>query len=90
MSENPEGAIKIALIEPDARDSARIKELVKTGSVPADILDAMASANPDLAGAEIILLGLQDLGTTPIPLIGLFPSGLGPLGPRAILPVRLQ
>ena len=64
MSENPEGAIKIALIEPDAKDSDRITDLMKMGSVPAEVADAMASANPDLAEAEIILLGLQSLDAT--------------------------
>lgn len=84
MSENPEGAIKIALIEPDAKDSARIKELVKTGSVPADVADALASASPDLDGAEIILLGLQSLGATEKELLTRIHSGF-PKTPLVVL-----
>ena len=64
MNENPEGAIKIALIEPDANDSKRIKEMLTTGTVPSQVTDALLSVSPDLADAEIILLGVQSLGAT--------------------------
>jgi DNA-binding NarL/FixJ family response regulator len=64
VSEMPEGLIKVALVEPVASDAARIKELVATGSIPAEITDALTSERPDLAEAEIIMIGLQALGTT--------------------------
>ncbi|MEQ1919397.1 MAG: hypothetical protein ABL955_09370 [Elusimicrobiota bacterium] len=84
MSENPEGAIKIALIEPDAKDSARIKELVKTGSVPAEVADAMTSASPDLAKAEIILLSLHRLDATGKELLARLHAGF-PETPLVVL-----
>ena len=84
MSENPGSAIKIALIEPEAKDAARIKELVRTGSVPALLVDAMASASPDLRDAEIILLGLQSLDMTGKELLARLHAGF-PETPLVVL-----
>ena len=58
----PEGLVEIALIEPDAGDAARIRDLVLAGSLPSRVADAMAEDQPDLGRAEIILIGLQGLG----------------------------
>ena len=53
--------IRIALIEPDALDAARLKELLLQGSVPTSIADVLRSEKRDFTGAEIILAGLQAL-----------------------------
>ncbi|MDD5303287.1 MAG: hypothetical protein PHS14_09280 [Elusimicrobia bacterium] len=84
MSECPEGSIKIALIEPEASDVARIRELVKTGSIPADVADVMASENPDLESAEIMLIGLHDLGATERELLARLHAGF-PATPLIVL-----
>jgi len=59
VSEWPAGIIRIALIEPEARGVARVKELVKAGGIPAEVADAMSAETPHLESAEIILLGLH-------------------------------
>jgi DNA-binding NarL/FixJ family response regulator len=58
----PGGLIQIALIEPDALDAARLKELVSEGSVRAEVVDALKSETPDLESAGMIMAGLQSLG----------------------------
>ena len=62
MNAEHEGTVKIALIEPEPADAAWIEGLVRLGSIPADVADVMASDHPDLANAEIILMGLESLG----------------------------
>ncbi|MDP3542639.1 MAG: response regulator [Elusimicrobiota bacterium] len=99
MSERPEESIKIALIEPEASDVERIKELVKSGSIHAEIADAMSIETPHLESAQIILLGLQDLGPVEIEALTRLHAGYpkiplivlaGPaLAPRAAEAVRL-
>lgn len=84
MSENPEGAVKIALIEPEAGDAARLKELIAAGSVPAEVADAMADESPHLADAEIILIGLDRLGATEKELLSRLHAGF-PKTPLIVL-----
>jgi DNA-binding NarL/FixJ family response regulator len=55
------GLVSIALIEPNALDAARLKELVLRGSVRAEVADVLSSETRDFAGAEIIMAGLQAL-----------------------------
>lgn len=66
MNAMHEGSIKVALIEPEAGDVAWISELARAGDAPVDITDEIAAANPHIADAEIILLGLQELGEVEI------------------------
>ncbi len=53
--------IRIALIQPEAAEVARIKDLVKAGSLSVDLADVIASERPDLGGAQIILVGVGRL-----------------------------
>lgn len=62
MNTSHDGSVKIALIESEPSDVAWIEGLVLMGSIPADVADVMACERPDLADAEIILIGLQSLG----------------------------
>ena len=80
----PEGLIKVALVEPVASDAARIKELVATGSIPAEITDALACERPDLAEAEIIMVGLQSLDATERELVARLHAGF-PRTPLVVL-----
>lgn len=84
MTEMPEGLIKVALIKPVASDAARIKELVATGSIPAEITDVLACDRPDLAEAEIIMVGLQSLDATERELLGRMRAGF-PRTPLVVL-----
>ena len=62
MNAMHDGSLKIALIEPEAGDVAWISEMVRAGDAPAEVVDAIAAEHPDIADAEIILIGLQQLG----------------------------
>jgi len=62
MNATTEPSIKIVLIEQEAGDVAWIEGLVREGDAPAEVTDAIAAERPDIGAAEIILLGLQDLG----------------------------
>jgi DNA-binding NarL/FixJ family response regulator len=62
MSPRPEGAIKIALIEPEPAHSAFIDELIRRGGVPSERTSA--------SKADIIILGLETLGESEIDFIG--------------------
>ncbi|MBI2386547.1 MAG: response regulator transcription factor [Elusimicrobia bacterium] len=66
MNAMNDGSIKISLIEPVAGDVAWISELARSGDASVDVTDEIAAERPDIAGAEIILLGLQDLGEVEI------------------------
>lgn len=61
MNGKAEDSIKIALIEAAPADVARVLELVRTGTIPAEVSDAMSAERPDLEGAAIIFLGLDTL-----------------------------
>lgn len=62
MNAMNDGSLKIALIEPEAGDVVWISEMVRAGDAPAEVVDAIAAEHPDIADAEIILIGLQQLG----------------------------
>lgn len=93
----PEGSIRIALIEAAPEDVARVRELVRTGGIPAEVADAMAAEHPDLESAAIILLGLDSLeeperdalarlhaGFPGTPIIVLAGPGAAPRGGEAV------
>lgn len=57
----PDEKIRVALIQPEALEVARIKELVKAGSLSVELADVIASERPDLGEAQLILIGLGRL-----------------------------
>ncbi len=64
MNSKHDGSVKVALIEPAASEAAWIASMVHTGSVPSDVADVMTHEHPDMADAEIILIGLESMGAT--------------------------
>lgn len=62
MNAPHEESVKIALIEPEPRHAVWIEELLLLAGVPAEVADVMACERPDIADAEIILIGLESLG----------------------------
>lgn len=60
------GSIKISLIEPRAADVGWISELARAGEAPVSVTDEIASERADIGDAEIILLGLEELGSVEI------------------------
>lgn len=64
MNTRHDGSIKIALVEPAPCEVVWVENLVKTGGLPADVIDEIASEHPDMKDAEIILLGLERLDET--------------------------
>lgn len=62
MSEQPEGLIEIALIEPEPNEAARIAKLVTEGSIPARVTNLMACENPNLDRVDMFLVGFHELG----------------------------
>lgn len=66
MNAMHDGSIRIALIEPEAGDVGWISEMVRAGDAPVNVTDEIAAERPDIADAEIILLGLGDLGEVEI------------------------
>lgn len=61
MTGKPEASIKISLIEPDASEVAWTRKLVESCSLSAELADAMSAEEPDFNGADIIMIGLQNL-----------------------------
>lgn len=66
MNAMNDGSIKVALIEPEPGDAAWISDLVRAGEGPVSVTDEIAAERPDIADAEIILLGLAQLGAVEI------------------------
>lgn len=63
MDAKPDAPLKIALIEPEARDVGWISQMVAACEAPADLVDEIAQERPDLSEARIILIGLERLGS---------------------------
>jgi len=66
MNAMHDGSIRIALIEPEPGDVGWISDLVRAGEAPVNVTDEIAAERPDIADAEIILLGLGQLGEVEI------------------------
>lgn len=66
MNATNAGSIKISLIEPQAGDVGWISELARAGDAPVSVTDEIASERTDIGDAEIILLGLEELGSVEI------------------------
>ena len=58
------GSVRIALIEPAPSEAAWIASMVQMGSIPADLSDVITHEQPNMADAEIILIGLESMGET--------------------------
>lgn len=66
MNATNAGSIKISLIEPQAGDVSWISELARSGDADVNLTDEIASERTDIGDAEIILLGLEELGSVEI------------------------
>ena len=62
MTGKPYKSIKIVLIEPEASDVAWTRKLVESGSVSAELDDAMTADKPEFDAADVILVGLRGVG----------------------------
>lgn len=62
MNAKTDAPLKIALIEPEARDVEWISEMAAACEA-ADVVDEIAEEKPDLSEARIILIGLERLGS---------------------------
>lgn len=84
MNATNAGSIKISLIEPQAGDVSWISELARAGDAAVNVTDEIASERTDIADAEIILLGLEELGSVEIEALTKLHAGF-PLTPLIVL-----